>query len=134
MDIGAASVIVSFGAHAAPSGLRVVEREEDDTLTANPAELAAESEEVGRTVAEAIAENEEGDAPTTDRVVALQGLTQTKLSIRYDQDADVFVSASVDKGSGKIVQQYPFEVQVARIAYINAQIQQSLEARLDFSA
>jgi uncharacterized FlaG/YvyC family protein len=54
----------------------------------------------------------------------------TKLSIRYDEDIDVFVSARVEAESGEVVRQFPYEEQIERIRHF----QETNGGKLDISA
>jgi uncharacterized FlaG/YvyC family protein len=62
---------------------------------------------------------------------ATAGLTETRLSILYDDDADLFITRSVEKRSGDVVRQYPYEKQVERIRYFLDQLRDAREERVD---
>jgi len=62
---------------------------------------------------------------------ASRPLAHTRLSILYDKDAELFITRQVEKGSGEVVHQFPYEEQVARIRYFLDQMREDREARLD---
>ena len=94
-------------------------------------------EEPEQTIAEraredaAAAADDATEKSTTERVEEVRGLAQTRLSILYDEDAELFVSRIIDKGSGDVVSQYPYETQIARIRFFVEQLSEADEDRLD---
>ena len=58
-------------------------------------------------------------------------LTETRLSILYDHDAELFITRSIEKRSGEVVRQYPYEQQVERIRYFVDQLREARAQRVD---
>ena len=57
----------------------------------------------------------------------------TQLSILYDRDIDLFISRRVDRESGEIVRQFPYEDHLERLRTLNAQRDEDSSKRLDLS-
>ena len=60
-----------------------------------------------------------------------QGPPATRLSILYDTDSSQFVLRSIDAGTGEVVQQYPTESVVRRVAANTQRLLEAAETRLD---
>lgn len=60
--------------------------------------------------------------------------TETRLSILYDHDADLFITRSIEKRSGEVVRQYPYEQQVERIKFFVDQLREDRAQRVDETA
>lgn len=109
------------------SPARPVREPKGEAPVADRARLGAEAP--GRTVAERAPE-EAAEKTTAERVAEIRGLTQTRLSILYDEEADLFVSRIIDKGTGEVVSQYPHESRLARVRFF-AERRDEARQRLD---
>ena len=57
----------------------------------------------------------------------------TQLSILYDRDIDLFISRRIDRESGEIVRQFPYEDHLERLRTLDAQRDEEPSERLDLS-
>jgi uncharacterized FlaG/YvyC family protein len=99
-------------------GVRLRPEEREQTIAERAREDTAAAEDAA-------------EKSTTERVEEVRGPAQTRLSILYDEDAELFVSRIIDKVSGEIVSQYPYETQIARIRFFVEQLSEAREDRLD---
>lgn len=63
----------------------------------------------------------------------IEGSPATRLSILYDTDSAQFVSRSVDAGTGEVVEQYPAESALRRVAANNQRLLEAAESDLDIT-
>jgi uncharacterized FlaG/YvyC family protein len=111
------------------SGVRPQRESEGETPVADGVRLRAEEPE--QTIAERAPEENAAEKSTAERVEEIRGLAQTRLSILYDKDADLFVSRMIDNSTGDVVSQYPYESQIARIRFFAERLNEAPEERLD---
>lgn len=89
-------------------------------------------------------EPREDDAPQTSAVSEttaairtslkeIEGPPATRLSILYDTDASQFVLRSLDAGTGEVVQQYPAEEVLRRVAANTQRLLEAAETALDIT-
>ncbi len=63
----------------------------------------------------------------------IEGPPATRLSILYDTDASQFVLRSLDAGTGEVVQQYPTESVLRRVAANTQRLLEAAETALDIT-
>ncbi len=63
----------------------------------------------------------------------IEGPPATRLSILYDTDSSQFVSRSVNAGTGEVVQQYPAESVLRRVAANSQVLHEAAETALDIT-
>ncbi len=63
----------------------------------------------------------------------VQGPPATRLSILYDTDSSQFVSRSVNAGTGEVVQQYPAEEVLRRVAANTQRLFEAAETALNIT-
>lgn len=63
----------------------------------------------------------------------IEGPPATRLSILYDTDASQFVLRSLDAGTGEVVQQYPAEEVLRRVAANTQRLLEAAETALDIT-
>lgn len=132
MDVSAIGIQATLGGVTPPGRSRFVPPERDEAPAA--AEGKTETESQAPSIADQVAPDDEANASTRKRIAELRSLTQTRLSIRYDDDAQLFVSSNIDKNSGEVVHQYPPENQIDRIRSLIATIRDGIQAGVDFKA
>lgn len=62
-----------------------------------------------------------------------EGPPATRLSILYDTDASQFVLRTLDAGTGEVVQQYPAEEVLRRVAANTERLLEAAETALDIT-
>lgn len=132
MDASATGILVTLGGVTPPGTSRFQPPRRDEAPAA--AEGETETQSQARSIADQVAPDDEAEASTRGRIAELRSLTQTRLSIRYDDGAELFVSTNVDKDSGEVVHQYPPENQIDRIRSLIATIRNDIQAGVDFKA
>ena len=63
----------------------------------------------------------------------IEGPPATRLSILYDTDSSQFVSRSVNAGTGEVVQQYPAESVLRRVAANTQRLLEAADTALDIT-
>ena len=132
MDVSAIAIPATLGGVTAPGAVAFRPPKRDEAPAA--AEVKTETQDQARSIADQVAVDDEAKASTRERIAELRSLTQTRLSIRYDDDAQLFVSSNIDKDSGEVVHQYPPENQVDRIRSLIATIRDGIQPGVDFKA
>ena len=134
MDVSATGILATLGGVTPPGAPRFQPPKRDEPPAAAVGKTETETQDQARSIADDVARDDEAKASTRERIEELKSLTQTRLSIRYDDDAQLFVSRSVDKGSGEVVHQYPPDNQIARIRLLIATIRDEFQSRVDVKA
>jgi uncharacterized FlaG/YvyC family protein len=125
------ALAAGLGAGRTPSTSRFSPVPEPDGETPVVQGGGALPEHPEQTIAERAREEDSAEKSTTERVQEVRSLVQTRLSIHYDEDAEFYVLRRIDKGSGEVVSQYPYETQLARIRFFVEQLNEAREERLD---
>ena len=111
-------------ATAAREAVRVRPESEPAEAIRDPQQDVEEADTKPREQASAVAEARRDFAES-----AVTG-GATKLSIRYDEDIDVFISARIEPETGEVVRQFPYEEQLERIRLFK----ETNDSKLDVSA
>ncbi len=123
------ALAAGLGAGRTPSPSRFSPEPDGETPVVQGGGALPEDPE--QTIAERAREEDSAEKSTTGRVQEVRSLVQTSLSIHYDEDAEHYVLRRIDKGSGEVVSQYPYETQLARIRFFVEQLNEAREERLD---
>ena len=104
-----------------------------------PAQQDQRSAEINVEPDEAVAGKESAEEAKSIAEIA-NGLAEeartaapTQLSILYDRDIDLFISRRIDRESGEIVRQFPYEDHLERLRTLDAQRDEEPSERLDLS-
>lgn len=114
-------------------------RERARPQPAEPAEQDQRSAEINVEPDEAAAGKETAEEAKSIAEIAnglaeeARAATPTQLSILYDQDIDLFISRRIDRESGEIVRQFPYEDHLERLRTLDAQRDEEPSERLDLS-
>lgn len=127
------TVDVANSGHAAPTAptrqvMAALEKSNADakrtafTRTEEPREEAPQASAISETT-----------AAIRTSLKEIEGPPATRLSILYDTDASQFVLRSLDAGTGEVVQQYPAEEVLRRVAANTQRLLEAAETALDIT-